>query len=95
MVKIRLKRMGATKHAKYRLVVVDSRTRRDGRVLAEVGYYDPQREPVELRVKEEDAVRWLLNGAQPSETVRTLLGRAGTLEAFEKAKAEAKAAKAV
>lgn len=90
MVKIRLKRMGATKHAKYRIVVIDSRDRRDGRVLEEIGYYDPQKNPAEVRIVEESARKWLANGAQPTETTRSLLRKAGIMEA----KATAAAAKA-
>lgn len=81
MVKIRLKRMGATKHAKYRIVVMDGRDRRDGRVLEEIGYYDPQKNPAEVRILEESARKWLNNGAQPTETTRSLLRKAGLIEA--------------
>lgn len=80
MVKIRLKRLGAIKHPKYRMVVVDGRTRRDGRVLEEIGYYDPQKEPAEVRIQEEAALKWLRNGAQPSDTARSLLKKAGVLD---------------
>ncbi len=80
MVKIRLKRLGAKKHAKYRLVVIDGRDRRDGRVLEEIGYYDPQHEPAEVRILEEPALKWLRCGAQPSDTARALLKKAGVLD---------------
>jgi small subunit ribosomal protein S16 len=81
MVKIRLKRIGATKRPKYRVVVQESRTRRDGRVIEEIGFYDPQANPVELRIDAELAKKWLSQGAQPTETAQTLLRRADVLPA--------------
>ena len=75
MVKIRLKRIGSTKRPKYRIVVQDSRTRRDGAVIEEIGFFDPQSNPVELRVDVEAAKKWLAQGAQPTETTLTLLRR--------------------
>jgi small subunit ribosomal protein S16 len=81
MVKIRLTRIGATKRPKYRVVVQDSKTRRDGSVIAEIGYYDPQKEPAELRIDAELAKKWLANGAQPTETVVSLLRKAEILPA--------------
>lgn len=81
MVKIRLKRIGATKRPKYRVVVQESRTRRDGRVIEEIGFYDPQANPVELRIDVELAKKWLGQGAQPTETAETLLRRAEVLPA--------------
>lgn len=81
MVKIRLTRIGTTKRPKYRLVVQDSKTRRDGAVIAEIGYYDPQKDPAELRVDVEAAKKWLANGAQPTETVVSLLRKAEVLPA--------------
>ncbi len=80
MVKIRLKRVGATKHPKYRMVVADGRVRRDGRVIEEIGFYDPQKEPAEVRINEEAALKWLRNGAQPTETARELLKKIGAFE---------------
>jgi small subunit ribosomal protein S16 len=80
MVKIRLKRMGAKKAPFYRIVVADSRTPRDGKTLAEIGYYDPTKNPVELRVDTDEAKKWLGNGAQPTDTVRALLKRTGAIE---------------
>lgn len=71
--KIRLKRMGAKKAPFYRVVVADSRSPRDGRVIEEIGYYNPVKQPAEIKVDEEKALRWLNTGAQPSETVRALL----------------------
>lgn len=77
MVKIRLRRMGAKKHPFYRLVVADARSPRDGRCIEEIGYYNPTVKPAVLHVKTERAADWLRRGAQPSETVRELLSRAG------------------
>jgi len=79
MVKIRLKRIGATKRPKYRIVVQDSRTRRDGSVIEEIGFYDPLTTPPELRIDKEKAQKWLANGAQPTETTVSLLRRAEVL----------------
>jgi len=80
VVKIRLKKLGAKKHPRYRLVVMDSRDRRDGRVIEEIGYYDPQQNPAEIRISEEAALKWLRTGAQPTDTARTLLRKSGVLE---------------
>jgi len=77
MVKIRLKRMGAKKKPFYRIVVADSRTPRDGATIEEIGYYDPTQEPALVKVDVEKAKKWLGNGAQPSDTVRALLKKAG------------------
>ena len=68
-VKIRLRRMGQKKAPFYRIVVADSRSPRDGRFIDEIGYYDPTKEPSEIRVDEEAAKKWLANGAQPTQTV--------------------------
>lgn len=76
-VKIRLKRMGAKKSPFYRIVVADSRFPRDGRFIEEIGYYNPLTDPVTLNIDEEKALQWLQNGAQPSDTVRSLLDKAG------------------
>ncbi len=80
--KMRLKRMGAKKAPFYRLVVADSRSSRDGRIIEEIGYYNPIKEPAEIKVDEERALRWLGTGAQPSETVRALLKKAGVWQKF-------------
>jgi len=77
MVKIRLKRMGAKKAPFYRIVVADARTPRDGKVLAELGIYDPTKKPTVLRVDVEEANKWIAQGAQPTDTVRALLKKAG------------------
>lgn len=72
MVKIRLKRFGAKKKPVYRIVVIDSKSRRDGRPIAEIGFYDPRRNPVEIRLDQEAYGKWLSQGAQPSEVVERL-----------------------
>lgn len=79
-VKIRLKRLGAKKAPFYRIVVADSRSPRDGKSIAEIGYYDPTKEPVVLKVDAEVAKKWLENGAQVSDTVKALLKKAGVIE---------------
>ncbi len=76
-VKIRLRRMGKKKAPFYRIVVADSRSPRDGRFIEEIGYYDPTKEPSEIRVDEEAAKKWLANGAQPTQTVEKILKIAG------------------
>jgi len=75
--KIRLKRMGAKKAPFYRVVVSDSRYPRDGRFIEEIGYYDPTRNPAQIHIDAEKANQWLSSGAQPSETVKSLLKKAG------------------
>ena len=72
-VKIRLRRMGAKKAPFYRIVVADSRYPRDGRFIEEIGYYDPTKEPSVVKVDAEKAKQWIANGAQPTDTVRTIL----------------------
>lgn len=72
-VKIRLRRMGAKKAPFYRIVVADSRYPRDGRFIEELGYYDPTKEPSVVKIDAEKAKKWLANGAQPTDTVRTIL----------------------
>ena len=79
MVKIRLRRMGAKKAPFYRIVVADSRYPRDGRFIAEIGIYDPVAEPATLKVDVDRAQAWIKTGAQPTETVRDLLKKAGAL----------------
>lgn len=78
-VKIRLRRMGAKKRPSYRIVVADSRSPRDGRVIDEIGFYDPITEPVAIRVDAEKAKKWLATGAQPSDTVKNLLKSQGII----------------
>ena len=76
-VKIRLKRMGQKKRPIYRIVVADSRNARDGKVIDEIGSYDPNKEPSEININAEEAKKWLNNGAQPTETVAKLFKVAG------------------
>ncbi len=78
-VKIRLRRMGAKKAPFYRIVVADSRYPRDGRFIEEIGYYDPTKEPSVVSVDGEKAKSWIANGAQPTDTVKTLLKKNGIL----------------
>ena len=79
MVKIRLRRMGAKKAPFYRIVVADSRYPRHGRFIEEIGYYNPVANPSELNVDVDRAQAWIKTGAQPTETVRDLLKKAGAL----------------
>ena len=79
-VKIRLKRMGAKKSPTYRIVVADGRSPRDGRFIQEIGTYNPQSEPSDFKVDVEAARKWIANGAQPTDTVRALLKKAGAIE---------------
>jgi small subunit ribosomal protein S16 len=79
-VKIRLKRIGATKRPFYRIVVADSRAPRDGRFIETLGYYNPCVEPVELKIDADRAKHWLGVGAQPSDTASSLLKREGLVE---------------
>ena len=75
-VKIRLKRIGAKKTPFYRVVVADERSPRDGKFIEELGYYNPLTDPIDIKINAEKATKWLNNGAQPTETVRTLLKKA-------------------
>ena len=79
MVKIRLRRMGAKKAPFYRSVVADSRYPRDGRFIEEIGYYNPLTKPATVNVDVDRAQAWIKTGAQPTETVRDLLKKAGAL----------------
>ena len=78
-VKIRLRRMGAKKAPFYRVVVADERSPRDGKFIDEIGYYNPLTDPVDVKIDAEKATKWLANGAQPTETVRTLLKKSEIL----------------
>ena len=71
-VKIRLRRIGAKKKPFYRVVVADSRYPRDGRFIEEIGYYNPLENPSELKVDKEKVSKWISNGAQPTDTVKSL-----------------------
>ena len=79
-VKIRLKRIGAKKTPFYRVVVADSRYPRDGRFIEEIGYYNPQTEPAEVKIDADKAKAWLAKGAQPTETVKSLLKKSGIVD---------------
>ncbi len=78
-VKIRLKRMGAHKSPFYRIVVADARTPRDGKAIAEIGTYNPVKNPAEINLKVEEAKKWIANGAQPTDTVKSILKNQGVL----------------
>ncbi|UTR10892.1 MULTISPECIES: 30S ribosomal protein S16 [Evansella] len=87
-VKIRLKRMGAKKSPFYRVVVANSRSPRDGRFIEEIGTYNPLKNPVEFNVDEDKALKWMMDGAKPSDTVRNLFSSAGLMEKLHNAKNE-------
>ncbi len=76
-VKIRLRRTGAKKAPSYRVVVADSRYPRDGRFIEEIGYYNPLTDPATIKIDTEKAKNWIANGAQPTDTVKELLKKAG------------------
>lgn len=80
MVKIRLHRMGAKKAPFYRIVVADSRYPRDGRFIEEIGTYDPMTEPATVKVDGEKVKTWIANGAQPTDTVKSLLKKNGVID---------------
>jgi small subunit ribosomal protein S16 len=88
-VKIRLKRVGKTKQPSYRVVVADSRSPRDGRIIENLGWYNPLTEPSTINVNEEKVLNWLNNGAQPTESVAILLKRVGVMDRFEQSKVRA------
>jgi small subunit ribosomal protein S16 len=80
MVKIRLRRVGAKKQPSYRVVVADSRSPRDGRFIETIGFYNPRTEPLTVEIKEERALYWLSQGAQPTGAVAGLFNRLGTMD---------------
>jgi small subunit ribosomal protein S16 len=82
MVKLRLKRMGAKKVPFYRIVAADSRARRDGRDIDTIGTYDPTKQPAIVAIDEEKALNWLNKGAVPTDTVRSLLAKNGTMKKY-------------
>ena len=90
-VKLRLKRMGSKKKPFYRIVAADSRSPRDGRFIENVGTYNPITEPAEIKIDEEVAMKWLKNGAIPTDTVRDLLKKQGILEKFHQMRMSKKA----
>ncbi len=79
-VKIRLKRMGGKKRPFYRVIVADSRSPRDGRFIEEIGYFDPLSNPQNLKIDREKAIKWLKNGAQPTDRAKLLLKKSGVYE---------------
>jgi len=80
--RIRLKRIGGKHDPHFRIVIADSRTQRDGKTIEEIGYYNPASDPPTVNVNGERALHWLRLGAQPSDTVRSLLARAGVMAQF-------------
>lgn len=85
-VKIRLKRMGAKKAPFYRIVAADSRSPRDGRDIEVIGTYNPLTNPATIEVNEEVALKWLNNGAKPSDTARNILSQQGVMKKFHESK---------
>ena len=86
MVKLRLKRMGAKKVPFYRIVAADARARRDGRDIEIVGTYDPTKQPAIVNIDEEKVLNWLNKGAVPTDNVRSLLSKNGTMKKFLESK---------
>ena len=89
-VKLRLTRMGAKKKPVYRIVASDSRRPRDGQYIELVGTYNPLTQPATVNVNEEVALKWLRNGAEPTDTVRSLLSQAGVMKKYAESKKEVK-----
>jgi len=87
MVRIRLRRLGAKGHPFYRIVVADQRAARDGSIIQQIGTYDPFPDPPEIKIDEEKALKWLRDGAQPSDSVRDLFRRTGILDRVKEAPA--------
>ena len=85
-VKLRLKRMGSKKKPVYRIVAIDSHTKRDGEYIELVGTYNPLTNPATVKVNEEVAMKWLKDGAIPSDTVRNLFSDAGIMKKFHESK---------
>ena len=83
---MRLRRFGGKKTPFYRIVVSDRHSPRDGRLIDEVGTYDPRKDPAEIRIKEEKAIQWLKKGAQPTPTVRQLLIKSGVSKKLAESK---------
>jgi len=93
MVKIRLTRLGDKKSPFYRVVVSDSRTARDGKAIDFLGTYDPLKDPAEIKIDAEKANKWLSTGAQPTDTAKAILIKAGVLPEGKRAPAKTKAVK--
>ena len=85
-VKLRLKRMGAKRRPFYRVVAADSRVARDGKDIELVGTYNPNVDPAEIKIDEEKALKWLNNGAIPTDTVRDLLSKQGIMKKYHESK---------
>lgn len=85
-VKLRLKKMGAKQRPFYRIVAADSRYPRDGRFLEVVGTYNPITKPAEVKIDEEKVMKWLKNGATPTETVRNIFSKEGIMKKFAESK---------
>lgn len=86
MVRIRLTRLGRRNRPFYRIVVVDSKKRRDGAYIESIGYYNPVKDPAEMKLNVEKALEWLSKGAQPSKTVRDIFRKFGVMEKFHELK---------
>jgi small subunit ribosomal protein S16 len=85
-VKIRLARVGKKKQPSYRVVVADSRSPRDGRIIENIGWYNPRVEPSAIHIDEEKAISWLQKGAQPTDSVTLLLRKVGVMDRFVETK---------
>ena len=85
-VKIRLKRTGKKKAPSYRVVIAESSSPRDGRIIENIGWYNPRVEPSAININEEKALGWLKNGARPTDSVESLLKRAGIWQRFEQSR---------
>ena len=85
-VKIRLKRLGSNKKPVHTILVAYARSPRDRKFIEEIGYYNPVSQPKQVKINDEKAVKWLSNGAQPTDTVKTLLVNNGVMEKFEASK---------
>jgi len=84
--RIRLKRTGAKKQPHYRVVIIDQHKARDSRTVEDIGYYNPRTEPPTIQVDSDRALHWLMVGAQPSDTVRSILKQTGVMETFRQAR---------
>jgi small subunit ribosomal protein S16 len=87
MVRIRLRRVGAKKQPSYRIVVAESSSPREGRFIEKIGFYNPRTEPATLELDEERALYWLSQGAQPTDAVRRIMEKLGTLGRYERLRA--------
>ena len=89
-VKLRLKRMGSKKRPFYRFVAADSRSPRDGKFIEELGYYNPIAQPAEIKIDKDKAIKWLKDGAIPTDTVRSMFSKEGIMKEFHEQKAASK-----